>query len=183
MAKTASARGPSPEYILLGYVALQPAHGYELHQRLTSDLGHLWHLSQSQVYSILNRLEKQGLLTGVLQAQSKSPDRRYFHLTPMGRRRFDVWLLTPTRGGLHAIRLNFISRLYFAHLLEKETVPQLIKEQFGETERTLAREQAVLALVPREQTFNRMALELRVRHLTVALEWLARCAVTLPLDP
>jgi PadR family transcriptional regulator, regulatory protein AphA len=178
-----SARNLSPAFILLGYLALQPAHGYEVHQRLTSDLGQLWRLSQSQIYSILNRLEKQGLLTAELQPQSKSPDRRYFHLTLTGRRHFDAWLHSPTRGGLRAIRLNFVSRLYFAHLLEKEIVPQLIKEQFDEIERTLAREQAVLALVPIEQTFNRMALELRVRHLAVALEWLAKCAVTFPLDP
>jgi PadR family transcriptional regulator AphA len=168
----------SPEYILLGFLALQPAHGYELYQRLTKDLGQIWRLSQSQVYTILNRLEKQGLIEGVVESQHKLPDRRNLHLTAAGRRRFEAWLHTPTRGGLHAIRLHFISRLYFAHLLAEEILPQLIQAQISETEQALARLQGILATVPPEQTFNRMGVELRIRHLTVLLIWLNQCLVT-----
>ena len=63
----------SPEYALLGLLAGSPAHGYELHQVFTTDLGQVWHLSLSQTYNILNRLEAQGFIDGSLQEQEKLP--------------------------------------------------------------------------------------------------------------
>lgn len=66
----------SPACVLLGLLAQQPAHGYDLHQHLTADLGHLWRISLSQTYNILNRLEAQGLISGSVQEQAKRPARR-----------------------------------------------------------------------------------------------------------
>jgi len=34
----------SPEYVLLGFLNQQPAHGYELHQRIEAQLGQIWHI-------------------------------------------------------------------------------------------------------------------------------------------
>ena len=56
----------SPEYALLGLLDLQPMHGYELHQRLTKELGQIWHVSLSQAYNILKRLEHKNLIYGDL---------------------------------------------------------------------------------------------------------------------
>lgn len=50
--------GLSPEYALLGFLERPPAHGYELHQRLLEHLGEIWHVSLSQTYNILTRLEE-----------------------------------------------------------------------------------------------------------------------------
>src|SRR3970282_1243602 len=82
----------SPEYPLLGFLAQQPAHGYELHQRLVADLSQIWRVSLSQTYNILKRLEEQGYITGTVQEQEKLPSRREFHLTPAGRLRFNNWV-------------------------------------------------------------------------------------------
>ena len=57
----------SPEYVLLGFLALSPSHGYEIHHRLQSELKHIWRLSLSQVYNVLSRLEKEGLIDGELE--------------------------------------------------------------------------------------------------------------------
>ncbi len=54
----------SMEYILLGLVFKQPMYGYEIHQLLSQPegLGLIWHLKQSQLYALLEKLEKDGLL-------------------------------------------------------------------------------------------------------------------------
>ena len=88
----------SPEYALLGLLAQQPAHGYELHLRLMAGLGQVWHVSQSQVYNILNRLEAQGFITATVQSQEKLPARHRFCLTATGRKRFDKWLQARQRA-------------------------------------------------------------------------------------
>src|SRR5690349_23848304 len=50
----------SPEFALLGFLIAGPSHGYDLHQRFVTELGQVWHLSQSQAYAILKRLEQRG---------------------------------------------------------------------------------------------------------------------------
>lgn len=74
----------SPEFALLGFLAQGPAYGYDLYQRLTAELGQVWHISLSQVYNILKRLEDQGVILGETAAHEKLPARRLFHLTEAG---------------------------------------------------------------------------------------------------
>jgi DNA-binding PadR family transcriptional regulator len=78
----------SPEMALLGLLYGGPSHGYDLHRKVISDLGQVWHLSQSQAYSILKRLETQGDISVVEILQEKLPSRQLLSLTPQGRQRF-----------------------------------------------------------------------------------------------
>lgn len=162
----------SPEYALLGLLARHPDHGYELHQRLASELGHIWHISQSQVYNILKRLEAQGDITGELQPQEKLPSRRFYRLTHSGRARFDAWLNTPTRPSVRAIRVEFLTRLYFMHQSDREALEALFQTQQQEIQRGLARLEGLQAELPPEQVFNRLSLDLRIRQLRSILGWL-----------
>lgn len=165
----------SPEYALLGLLAQQPDHGYELHQRLVAELGQVWHISQSQVYNILKRLETQGDITGTVQEQEKLPSRLFYQLTPTGRARFEAWLNTPTGSSVRAIRVEFITRLYFASQYNQDMVDALINAQVEETSKGLTRLQKMLDGLPPEQVFNRLGLELRINQLSSILEWLEKC--------
>jgi DNA-binding PadR family transcriptional regulator len=65
----------SPEYALLGFLIAGPSHGYDLHQRFRVELGQVWHLSQSQAYAILKRLEQHGDISAKLTGEtSRTPD-------------------------------------------------------------------------------------------------------------
>src|SRR3972149_953899 len=122
--------GPlSPEFALLGLLSQKSAHGYELHQRLVSDLRQVWHVSLSQTYNILNRLEEKGYISGTFEEQEKHPTRRRFHLNPAGQERFNQWLHTPSRCTVRAIRVEFITRLYFARATSPELARELIDVQ------------------------------------------------------
>lgn len=181
MPASPSTRSLSPEYVLLGLLARQPAHGYELHQRLAADLGQIWRISLSQTYNILNRLEARGFIAGTIQEQPKHPAKRRFRLTAAGRRRFAAWLRATTGSSVHAIRVEFITRLYFAASTSRDLARELIDSQIVETRSGLARLQDRLAELPGEQTFNRLGLELRVRQLASIVDWLAQCRDV--LDP
>lgn len=180
--KTTYSSALSPEYALLGFLAQKPAHGYDLHLRLTAELGQVWHVSQSQVYNILNRLEGQGFITATVQAQEKLPARRRFRLTAAGRKRFDAWLHATTGSSVHAIRVEFITRLYFAAALDPALAGRLIEDQMVETRAGLERLTGLLAELPPDQTFNRLGLELRIRQLRSIVGWLTACQKTLGLN-
>jgi DNA-binding PadR family transcriptional regulator len=165
----------SPEYALLGLVWQQPDHGYELHQRLVEDLGQIWHISLSQTYNILNRLEARGYISGTTQEQDKLPDRRQFDLTEAGRQRFEAWLHEPSGSSVRAIRVEFMTRLYFAHGIDRELADKIIETQISETRAGLSRLKALLSKIPEDRLFNRLGLELRVRQLASILDWLNDC--------
>ncbi len=174
-ARTSHVGSLSPEYALLGFLAERPSYGYELHQRLAGELGHVWHASQSQVYNILKRLEARGDIAGWVQAQEKLPSRMLYELTPAGRARFEAWLNTPTGCSVRAIRVEFITRLYFAIRKGNAQVDALIDCQAAEVSRGLARLQEMLEGLPPAQVFNRLGLELRIHQLSAILAWLEKC--------
>jgi DNA-binding PadR family transcriptional regulator len=165
----------SPEMALLGLLYHEAGHGYDLHRRIVADLGHVWHLSQSQAYSILKRLETRGDISVQEIPQEKLPPRQLLHMTSQGRKNFIEWLDTPSGGSTRAIRMEFITRLYFMNMYFPEKIKPSFDQQRAETERNIQRLEKTLTDLPNEQLYNRMSLEMRLKQLHLVLEWLDEC--------
>jgi len=79
---------------MLALLAKEPAHGYELRQRLTRALGPVGEtLNPGQIYVTLSRLERAGLVQGSQVSQSAAPDKKVYEATPSGRDHVIEWLL------------------------------------------------------------------------------------------
>jgi len=162
----------SPEFALLGFLVAGPDHGYDLHQRFVHELGYVWHLSQSQAYAILKRLESRGDISARLVEQRKLPDRQRLRITPQGRRRFLEWLEKGLARNARAIRLEFLTRLYFCNLYTPEESPKIYAAQISEIKRDIERLEGVLEDVPGAQTYNRLSLDLRLRQMKLIEAWM-----------
>lgn len=163
----------SPEFALLGFLIGGPSHGYDLHQRFIVELGHVWHMSQSQAYAILKRLESRGDISAQIIAQEKLPARQILQITGMGRRRFFEWLELGIGRTARSIRLEFLTRLYFTQLHKPENVSQIYQAQLDEIESTIARLESLIKHLPLEQIFNRFSLDLRLRQMRLIQNWMA----------
>ena len=162
----------SPEMALLGLLYGGPGHGYDLHRKVVTDLGQVWHLSQSQAYAILKRLETRGDISVKEVPQEKLPPRQLLHMTSQGRKRFLDWLDMPSGGSTRVIRMEFVTRLYFLHLYMSEKLAQAFVQQRAEAEKHIQRLEKMHAELPSEQIYNLMSLELRLEQLKTVLEWL-----------
>jgi DNA-binding PadR family transcriptional regulator len=160
----------SPEFLLLGLLASGPSHGYDLHQKLKADLGQVWKLSQSQAYNILKRLETRGDVSVRLQARRKLPARQILSITKSGRLRFEEWLFNPSHNA-RAIRLEFLTRLYFTHHCTDQSA-QVFSIQYEEIRGGITRLEKTLAELPPDQIFNVLSLELRIRQLRLLQKWM-----------
>ena len=165
----------SPEMVLLGLLYGAPGHGYDLHRKVVSDLGHVWHLSQSQAYAILKRLETRRDISPEEILQEKLPPRQLLRITPQGRQRFLDWLGDTSGGSVRAIRMEFIPRLYFLSLYQPQNIPQAFQQQKAAASRHLQRLKKTVAELPGEQVYNRMSLAMRLEQLKSVLEWLDAC--------
>jgi PadR family transcriptional regulator, regulatory protein AphA len=165
----------SPEYVLLGLLYKLPSHGYELHRRLLDIFGNIWHASQSQTYNILKRLEAQGYITSTIIEQEKLPPRQRLQITESGSERFMTWLNKPTKSSVHAIRVEFVTRLYFMQQYYPENTQEMIRVQVDVVKAGLIQLHKHLAKIPDSQTFDRLALELRIKLLKSVISWLNGC--------
>jgi PadR family transcriptional regulator, regulatory protein AphA len=165
----------SPKFAVLGFLYIRPMHGYDLHKHLQADLCEVWRISQSQTYNILKMLEKDGWVTATPQPQEKRPDRALLSLTPLGQAEFEKWLYAPCPGNAQAIRVAFISRLYFASQIDTNLCSRLIQEQVDAVQADIDILCRRMAALPPQQVYNQLGLELRIRQLNTILHWLEEC--------
>ena len=161
----------SPEFALLGFLVASPCHGYDLHQKFQAELGAVWHLSQSQAYAILKRLEARGDISSQLVEQDKLPPRQILHITPVGKGRFEEWL-NDAGHNARAIRLEFLTRLYFTLQYYPDQAPRIYETQCAEIRASIERLESLLAHLPPDQPYNRLSLDLRLRQLRLIQDWM-----------
>ena len=162
----------SPEFALLGFLMGGPSHGYDLHQRFLTELGYVWHLSQSQAYAILKRLENNGYISARTVEQDRLPAKQTLHITAPGRRRFLDWIDSGVGTNARSIRLEFLTRLYFTKQYKPEETLRIYQAQCAEIESCIKRLKNLLTHLPPEQDFNRLSLDLRLRQMYLIRDWM-----------
>lgn len=173
--------GLSPEYALLGFLEQSPAHGYELHQKLLEHLGEIWHASLSQTYNILTRLEEQGFIQGTTQEQEKRPAKRRFRLTAAGKKRFEAWMSSISACSVRAIRIEFMTRLYFLYTRNPADALEAIEAQTEALQSHIVRLKERLSNIDSQHIFNCLGMSLRIRQLESLVESLNECKTQIPI--
>jgi DNA-binding PadR family transcriptional regulator len=89
----------SVKHGILAIIARRPLHGYELRQELETELGTGWAINFGQIYTTLERLERDGLIIkSDGTAASSMRDRKLYAITPAGQDELNTWFLTPIAG-------------------------------------------------------------------------------------
>ena len=138
-----------------------------------TELGNVWHLSQSQAYAILKRLENRGDISVRLVEQDKLPARQMLRITTAGRRRFMDWLENDCGSNARSIRLEFLTRLYFSNLYIPENTAKIYAAQYAEIESACQRLEDLISHLPPNQPYNHLSLDLRLRQMKLILDWMA----------
>jgi DNA-binding PadR family transcriptional regulator len=81
----------SVKYGLLALLAEQPRHGYELKTAFETRTGGSWAINIGQVYTTLQRLERDGLVA----LAGTDGDRHDYRITPAGHQQLTEWFSTP----------------------------------------------------------------------------------------
>ncbi len=79
-------------HALLALLTEEPKFGLRLKEEFEARTGSLWPLNVGQVYTTLNRLERDGLVS---DDDESTPSRKLYRLTEAGRAELDSWLSTP----------------------------------------------------------------------------------------
>ncbi len=165
----------TPDETLLGLLAAEARHGYQLIDcfRDPAQLGNVWTLSTSQIYAVLKRLDAQGLIAGHAVESADAPTRTEYELTPEGVRRLEDWLTDPEpSASVRRVRVEFLSRLYIARLLDFPT-GEIVRRQKQSCQQR--RDEKAFARDELAPGVGHLALELEVAQLDAILLWIDRC--------
>ena len=152
-------------------------HGYEIHRQLVdpAGLGLVWHVKQSHLYAMLDKLEGDGYIAGAEEAQEMRPPRKVFRLTTAGRKAFRDWLGRPVAHG-HEIRLEFMAKLFFARGEGAARLGQLIERQRQVCLEWRANLQAEAAATTGGGSYDWLVFQYRLGQIDSMIAWLDQCA-------
>src|SRR5262245_38156854 len=87
--------GMSVRYGLLALLDEAPSHGYQLKTAFERRTGGNWALNIGQVYTTIQRLERDGLVEAIEGQAAADDDRREYRITPTGRDQLATWFDNP----------------------------------------------------------------------------------------
>ena len=159
---------------LLALLAKEPAHGYELKNRLEQIFGGAYPSPNiGQVYLTLQRLERAGLVRSQDVVQATRPNKRVYVLTPAGREAVAAWLESPSDGP--RVRDDFFMKLALGPLTADTDRLGLINRQ---RRHYLAQMRSLGRLATGAGAGNRIGrllVEGAMLHVQADLDWLERC--------
>ncbi|MBI2963702.1 MAG: PadR family transcriptional regulator [Deltaproteobacteria bacterium] len=167
----------SVKYALLGILSERERHGYELKAAFDERVGEFWSLNYGQIYTTLDRLEREGLVERRDEPQARRPDRKIYRVTSKGRRELESWLGRPVARP-RALRDELFIKLLFRAGGDVDPVLDLVHEQkevyLGHLRRLTQRK---FALAKQPQRDDRLVTDLLIDaalfHAEADVRWLA----------
>ncbi|RFU36597.1 hypothetical protein DZF91_37360 [Actinomadura logoneensis] len=174
------------ELAILGFLAEDPLHAYELRKRISKLVGHVRPVSDGSLYPALQRLRRRELVTRTPAPGEGGPARQVFALTDAGRVELERLLTHPDDLDI-TDRNKYFVILAFLHLLPAPAQADILRRrlEFLEDPR---RGFFLVEDRPQREDELRSPFRAGIQHIartTSAAEraWLARTLDTLRLEP
>lgn len=182
----------SLKHTVLGCISKFPAHGYDMLRNIFKDfLEQRPEVNKGQLYTLLQRMEKEGLIERELVPQDKAPNRKLIKITPRGEKEFYRWLRSD-EGETEFIRFDFFHRYGFLYKvnhfnkLSPEEKLAKIDRQIAQMEEKLANFLAAEAemIEQRSDPYHVSILQFGIENQKMKIAWLKklRKVVTAEID-
>jgi DNA-binding PadR family transcriptional regulator len=176
--KPRTERGPV-QNALLALLFERSRHGYELRDLFQASLGGNWELNSGQIYSSLDRLERDGLVVEEGIERGGGPDKRLWTLTEAGKVELAGWFNSPIPRD-YRLRDELYLKLMMALVTRSASISRVLVAQ----RRELFRELHDLTnrrndLDPRHQLAYILMLDSAIMHTEAELRWLDMVEVRL----
>ena len=174
----------SLKHIMLGMLR-EPHSGYDLKKQFDRSLRSFWRAELSQIYPLLQKMEKEGLLSSRSDESDIGPTRRIYTRTSEGRAELQNWLIDgPTVG---TEKIGYLAQVFFLANLDD---PEKAIEFFQELRQHMAEWLESLESSEREwrsqdprypdalpdaEFFPQLTLDLGLTKVRANVEWCDRC--------
>ncbi len=160
---------------ILGVLSSGPAHGYRIKTQFEESTGGAWTLNVGQVYSTLNRLERDGLVECLADDDDSIKE---WKITKTGQQTLSHWFHTPVDDSQQRDELTI--KVLFAVVAQSFDVHSLVQNQRGAAMGRLQQ------LMKRKREINRgnslvdiLLLDAQVIKIEAEIKWLDTCEARL----
>ncbi|TNY38700.1 PadR family transcriptional regulator [Thermomonospora catenispora] len=160
-------------HILLGLLTERPKHGYELKREHDERLPGAKPVAYGQVYSTLQRLERDGLVAVAETLSDGGPERTVYRLTDKGRERIRSWLSEVEPPAPYVTGALF-TRLVLALIAGEDPQRYLDRQRAAHLARM--RELTAVKTDPARTTARLLAADHALLHLDADLRWMELAA-------
>jgi len=122
--------------LCLGLLTFGAASGYDLKKRFEESFRFFYAAGYGSIYPALAYLADTELVTCEEIVQDGRPDRKLYRITDAGRQEF-MGALAKTCPG-HKMRSEFLSMMFFAHLMTDDQIRQLLNHRAQELRELIA---------------------------------------------
>lgn len=158
---------------LLGLLAQQPRHGYELHAAFEAVMGgeQNWDVKPAQIYTTLARLEESGLVAEESVEQAGGPEKRIYILTQQGRAALAEWFAS-------GVTLEHQRDEFYIKLMLSVATGEISPRKVIQTQRSKLYQDLHALTAQRNQTDAKKALaqvllmDKAIMHIEADLRWL-----------
>src|SRR5690554_3949724 len=179
----------SVKYGLLGLLAREAQHGYELRRSFEQFTGGFWELNHGQIYQSLERLAADGLVSFTVESAENAPERKVYEVTDRGRQSLERWLersnarVRPLRDELF-VRLAVMATRPPQQLLAliseyRHTYTEHMRELTLTKRRSGAEALAAAGADAQGLEVEQMLLDAAIFHCEADLRWLDHCEAKL----
>lgn len=153
----------------LGLLAQEEGSGYDLLQRFDQELSHVWNATQSQLYTELNRMAKQGIVEVI---EKGARGRKVYAITEAGQAELMEWLAAPEQA---SDKNEWMLKVSLMGELSADRVAAHLRQAWQNAHR--AKEELQVACDstdwedPSVDPFGRLAYEYGIRTQQSTIEW------------
>jgi PadR family transcriptional regulator, regulatory protein AphA len=158
---------------MLGHVRRREVSGYDLKKFADESLGYLWAPSKTQLYVVLRRLVRDGLVQVRDVRQVDRPDKQLYRLTPEGRAVVREWL-ERDEDETEPDRSTFMLKFFFG----RQAAPGAMRRQLAAFRDAYADRLAVYEGIDRDagsretrDSYTYLALQYGIARARAAVTW------------
>lgn len=156
---------------LLALLSEQPRHGYELKSEFDHRTGNSWPLNIGQVYTTLDRLERDGL---VVRGEEDADGRVGYSITALGMAEVRDWFANPVQSTVPP-RNELAIKISLAVTIEGVDVQQLIQNQRRSSIQTLQGYTRLRREAPADDLAWHLIIESLIFDTEAQIRWLDHC--------
>ena len=170
----------SVPHALLGLLSDGPKHGLRLQSEFQARTGEVWPLNVGQVYTTLQRLERDGLVETDGGAGERS--RKRYRITPEGDRELAEWLRTPT-DQVPPPRDELVIKVLVALQVPQTDVHEVVQVHRRHVIETMQRYTQVKAMAAEDDTALALVVDAQLFRLEAIVRWLDAADIRLKQRP